>query len=232
MARDLPADHLDRTTLPPQEATFTAHKVPRNPLPAPDHQLLAVPVPLTGLVGRERESIAVQDLLQREDIRLVTLTGPGGVGKTRLAIRVAEMVAGEFRDGVVAVSLGAISDRRASCPPLPGGLASATVAMCRSRSGCGSSCTTARCCSSSTTSSTCCRPRPPSRSLLAACPHLTILVTSRALLCVSGEHLPGAAAEPRRRRPARSRRSLPRWRLRGGAPLRRAGAEPRGPTSP
>jgi predicted ATPase/DNA-binding CsgD family transcriptional regulator/transcriptional regulator with XRE-family HTH domain len=69
-----------------------------------------LPLALTPLVGREREVRAVTNLLCDEDVRLVTLVGPGGVGKTRLAQAVAHEVMDQFADGVVFVDLSAVRD--------------------------------------------------------------------------------------------------------------------------
>ncbi len=69
-----------------------------------------LPVQLTTFVGRERELAHIRDVLDRS--RLVTLTGPGGSGKTRLAIQVASQVAEQFPDGVFFVDLSAIRDAR------------------------------------------------------------------------------------------------------------------------
>jgi len=62
------------------------------------------------LVGRERELQAAKNLLMQDDIRLITLTGPGGTGKTRLAVQVAEEVAEQFTGGVWFVGLASILD--------------------------------------------------------------------------------------------------------------------------
>ena len=70
------------------------------------------PVPLTTLVGREREIERVRALLCRGDARLLTLTGPGGVGKTRLALASAESAAANLPDGVHFVPLATVIDTR------------------------------------------------------------------------------------------------------------------------
>ena len=65
---------------------------------------------MSALIGRDQDVAQVAALLRLDGVSLVTITGPGGVGKTRLALEVAEKVAPDFRDGVVAVTLASIAD--------------------------------------------------------------------------------------------------------------------------
>jgi predicted ATPase/DNA-binding SARP family transcriptional activator len=88
-----------------------ADQVPAEPAPLirlqprPKHNL---PIQLTSFIGREKEIAAVTRLLQ--EARLVTLTGPGGTGKTRLALRVAGDLLDEYEDGVWLVELAPLSE--------------------------------------------------------------------------------------------------------------------------
>ena len=89
----------------------------------PDRQMeirpTNLPVSRTGFVGREKEAAAAKELLLRQDVRLMTVTGPGGIGKTRLAVEVANGLIEWFPGGIHFVPLSPLSD--------PGMIASAII---------------------------------------------------------------------------------------------------------
>ena len=80
------------------------------PLKSLDRHLHNLPAQPTALLGRETEVAATRALLERDGARIVTLTGPGGTGKTRLALQVGAELVEAFADGVWFVPLAAIAD--------------------------------------------------------------------------------------------------------------------------
>jgi len=93
---EMPGDKLAEATPPVEEKTA------RKPMDLPS--------PRTSLIGREREVGKATELLRQADVRLLTLTGAGGAGKTRLAIAVAHAIASEFPGGVQFVGLASITN--------------------------------------------------------------------------------------------------------------------------
>ena len=89
----------------------------------PSPHLLSLPALLTATIGREREIRAAVQLLHRDDVRLVTLTGPPGTGKTRLSIAIAHALQADFADGLCFVPLAPVRDEAAVIPAIAQALA-------------------------------------------------------------------------------------------------------------
>jgi predicted ATPase len=77
-----------------------------------------VPTPASSFIGREREVRSLVELIERDDVRLVTLTGPGGIGKTRIALRAASDLQTRFEDGVAVVMLAPVSSAAMVAPAI------------------------------------------------------------------------------------------------------------------
>jgi predicted ATPase len=110
--RDLGERRLKDLFRPEHVFQITAYGLPAEfpPLKTLDSRRNNLPAQPTPLVGRERELEEVLALLRSSDVRLLTLTGPGGTGKTRLGLQVAAELTDEFEDGVFFVALAAITD--------------------------------------------------------------------------------------------------------------------------
>ena len=97
----------------PEDANSSRSRTPRprhQAADSPRERSRFLPTPPTPFVGREHEVDGVRKLLCSDGVRLVTLVGPGGCGKTRLALEVAARLADEFKDGVHFVPLAAVID--------------------------------------------------------------------------------------------------------------------------
>lgn len=147
-----------------------------------------LPAALTALIGRDRELDAVVGLLADDDVRLVTITGPGGIGKSRLSTEAANRARDRFPGGIAFVDLSPVTNPKL----VPAAIANA---LCIRDVGDGTLDEKLR---------MAVRDRrmlllldnleqvvdsaPAIRSLLTDAPHLTVLATSRILLRLSGEH--------------------------------------------
>src|SRR5215218_9740223 len=110
--RDLGERRLKDLFRPERVFQLIAPELPTSflPLKTLDARMNNLPAQPTPLVGRERELGEVRDLLRGEGVRLLTLTGPGGIGKTRLGLQVAAELLDEFGDGVFFVALAPITE--------------------------------------------------------------------------------------------------------------------------
>jgi predicted ATPase/class 3 adenylate cyclase len=110
--RDLGERRLKDLFRPERVFQLLALELPTSfpPLKTLDTRMNNLPAQPTPLVGRERDLGKVCDLLRGEGVRLLTLTGPGGIGKTRLGLQVAAELLDEFEDGVFFVALAPITD--------------------------------------------------------------------------------------------------------------------------
>jgi len=147
-----------------------------------------LPAPVTSLIGRAQELLALRDRLLRPEVRLLTLIGAPGIGKTRLALQVAADVRGTFADDVCFVALAPISDS---------GLVTATIAQAL-----GVEETAGRSLFERLQAylrnkhmlllldnfEQVLAAAPRVGELLAAAPRLKVLITSRAVLHLTGEH--------------------------------------------
>jgi predicted ATPase/serine/threonine protein kinase/DNA-binding SARP family transcriptional activator len=112
---------LDGDAAPPQEEveqSVAAHPAEVHPAPSPRPPATNLPAQRTALIGRSIELTEICDLLRRPQVAIVTLTGTGGVGKTRLAMQAGTQLLAEFADGVFFVSLAALSDAQLVIPTI------------------------------------------------------------------------------------------------------------------
>jgi predicted ATPase/transcriptional regulator with XRE-family HTH domain len=165
----------------PEEATSP-------PVRAPGFSLLPeLPATWTRLIGREAEVAAICQLLAEHVVRLLTLTGPGGVGKTRLALQVAADRGGDFAHGVAWIPLGTIRDPTLVASTVAHALGVRDASDRTSLEGLVAALRDRRLLLVLDNFEQVVEAAPFVAELLAACRGLKILVTSRSVLRLTGE---------------------------------------------
>jgi predicted ATPase len=148
-----------------------------------------LPVPPNPLVGRERELEALRSLLARREVRLLVLTGAGGSGKTRLALEAAREAAASFANGATLVELASVRDPELVLPTIARTLEIPDVAGQGPLESIGSALRDRELLLVLDNAEHVRAATPALVDLLARAPRLLLLVTSRAVLHVSGEHV-------------------------------------------
>ena len=101
---------LEQASRPTDQVLLLPWRNVLRPAAAPVRHVSTLPMPTTPLIGRLRELATIGSLLRHSELRLLTLTGPDGVGKTRLALQASVEAQANFADGAVFVSLASLAD--------------------------------------------------------------------------------------------------------------------------
>ena len=112
------SDELEHFAARWEQPAWSAESPRVVPFAAPASSVTPPPTPLSPFVGREAELATLSGLLRDPAVRLITLLGPGGIGKTRLAIAAAAAVADRFPDGVAFVALASVTRPEAVVPAI------------------------------------------------------------------------------------------------------------------
>ncbi|MGH7453319.1 MAG: ATP-binding protein, partial [bacterium] len=174
------AEHLYQIIAPDLQSDFPSLKT----LNSRPNNLVAQ---ITPLVGREHQIEALRQLLLKAEVRLVTLTGPGGIGKTSLSLQVAISLLEEFAHGVFFVGLAAISDPELVLPTITQTLGIRETRSKPLRESVSEYLRDKHLLLVLDNFEQVVAAAPVVSDLLAACPHLKILTTSRIVLRLKGE---------------------------------------------